>query len=208
MAEPDPANYPWWLASRAAAIVAFVLITVSVVLGLLMASKLTSRPGLKRNLVKVHEQVALAALVAIGAHGVLLLGDAWLKPGITGITIPFTLEYRPVWTGMGILAGYLALVLGPTFYWRRKIGARRWRQIHRATVVVFVLAVAHSLGSGTDGASTWFRVLVLGSAAVVLILFVLRYAQRAPKRTAPPRPVPPTSTSEPSSIPAPSSTPV
>jgi sulfoxide reductase heme-binding subunit YedZ len=188
VAEPDPANYPWWLASRSAAIVAFVLITVSVVLGLLMASKLIARPGLKRNLVKVHEQVALAALVAIGAHGVLLLGDAWLNPGITGITIPFTLEYRPVWTGMGILAGYLALVLGPTFYWRRKIGARRWRQIHRATVVVFVLAVAHSLGSGTDGASTWFRVMVLGSAAVVLVLFVLRYARRAPKRAVPARP--------------------
>ena len=182
MAEPDPGNYPWWLASRAAAIVAFVLITTAVILGLLMASKRIKKPGLKRNLVKVHEQVALAALVAIGAHGVLLLGDAWLKPGITGITIPFTLEYRPLWTGMGIIAGYLALVLGPTFYWRRRIGAKRWRQIHRATVVVFALAVAHSLGSGTDGASTWFRVMVLGSTAIVLGLVVLRYGRRAPRR--------------------------
>jgi sulfoxide reductase heme-binding subunit YedZ len=189
VAEPDPGNYPWWLASRAAAIVAFLLITTAVILGLLMASKRIKRPGLKRNLVKVHEQVALAALVAIGAHGVLLLGDAWLKPGITGITIPFTMEYRPVWTGMGILAGYLALVLGPTFYWRRRIGAKRWRQIHRATVVVFVLAVAHSLGSGTDGASTWFRVMVLGSAAIVLALVVLRYARRAPRRAKAPPPV-------------------
>jgi methionine sulfoxide reductase heme-binding subunit len=195
VAEPDPGKYPWWLASRSAAIVAFLLITASVVLGLLMASKLIKRPGLKRNLVKVHEQMALAALVAIGAHGVLLLGDAWLKPGITGITIPFTLEYRPVWTGLGILAGYLALILGPTFYWRRKIGGRRWRQIHRATVVVFVLAVAHSLGSGTDGASTWFRTMVLGSAAVVLALVVVRYGRRAPVRAkavkrAPPSPDP------------------
>lgn len=189
MAEPDPGNYPWWLASRAAAIVAFLLITTAVILGLLMASKRIKKPGLKRNLVKVHEQVALAALVAIGAHGVLLLGDAWLKPGITGITIPFTMEYRPVWTGMGILAGYLALVLGPTFYWRRRIGAKRWRQIHRATVVVFVLAVAHSLGSGTDGASTWFRVMVLGSAAIVLTLVVLRYGRRAPRRAKAPPPV-------------------
>lgn len=187
VAEPDPAKYPWWLASRSAAIVAFVLITTAVVLGLLMASKLIKKPGMKRSLVKVHEQVALAALVAIGAHGVLLLGDAWLKPGITGITIPFTLEYRPLWTGMGIVAGYLALLLGPTYYWRRRIGSRRWRQIHRATVVVFVLAVAHSLGSGTDGASTWFRVMVLGSAAIVLALVVLRYT-RAPRRAKARRP--------------------
>lgn len=187
MTEPDPGKYPWWLASRSAAIVAFVLITTAVVLGLLMASKVVKKPGMKRNLVKVHEQVALAALVAIGAHGVLLLGDAWLKPGITGITIPFTLEYRPLWTGLGIVAGYLALLLGPTYYWRRRIGSRRWRQIHRATVVVFVLAVAHSLGSGTDGASTWFRVMVLGSAAIVLALVALRYT-RAPRRAKSRRP--------------------
>ena len=182
MTEPDPAKYPWWLASRSAAIVAFLLITAAVVLGLLMASKLARRPGLNRKLMKVHEQIALAALVAIGLHGVLLLGDAWLKPGITGITIPFTLEYRPLWTGMGIVAGYLALLLGPTYYWRRKIGTKRWRQIHRTTVVVFVLAVAHSLGSGTDGASTWFRVMVLGSAALVLSLVLARYGRRAPRR--------------------------
>jgi sulfoxide reductase heme-binding subunit YedZ len=186
--EPDPGKYPWWLASRAAAIVAFLLITTAVVLGLLMASKMARRPGMKRILVKVHEQVALAALVAIGAHGVLLLGDAWLRPGISGITVPFTLEYRPVWTGLGILAGYLALILGPTFYLRRRIGARRWRQIHRATVVVFVLAVAHSMGSGTDGASTWFRAMVLGSSALVLVLVVARYGRRSPRRTVPGRP--------------------
>jgi sulfoxide reductase heme-binding subunit YedZ len=190
VAEPDPGKYPWWLASRAAAIVAFVLITTAVILGLLMASKMAKKPGMKRTLVKVHEQVALAALVAIGAHGVLLLGDAWLRPGVTGITIPFTLEYRPVWTGLGILAGYLALLLGPSYYWRRKIGSRRWRQIHRATVVVFVLAVAHSLGSGTDGASTWFRVMVLGSAAIVFALVVLRYARRTSRRVKAPRPAP------------------
>ena len=38
MTEPDPANYPWWLTSRSAGIVAFVLIAASVTLGLFMAS--------------------------------------------------------------------------------------------------------------------------------------------------------------------------
>jgi methionine sulfoxide reductase heme-binding subunit len=189
--EPDPAKYPWWLASRAAGIVAFLLIAAAVILGLVLASKMTRRPGLKRDLVKVHQQVALTALVAIGAHGVFLLGDAWLKPGLTGIAIPFTLEYRPVWTGFGIVAGYLALLLGPTFYWRRRIGARRWRQIHRATVVVFALAVMHSLGSGTDGTSTWLRAMVLGSAAIVVALVVIRYMPRARRAPAARAPTPP-----------------
>ena len=183
MTEPDPANYSWWLASRSAGIVAFTLVTAAVILGLFMSSNVSRRPGLKRSLVKVHEQIALAALAAIGAHGVLLLGDKWLRPGITGIAIPFTIAYRPLWTGIGILAGYLALVLGPTFYWRRRIGARRWRQIHRFTVVVFVLAVAHSLGSGTDGASLWFVVMAAASSAMILVLLVLRYGPWVPRRS-------------------------
>lgn len=186
MVEPDPANYPWWLASRAAGIVAFVLITTAVLLGLFMASSIYRRPGLKRNLVKLHEQVALTALVAVGAHGVLLLGDAYLRPGLSGIAIPFTIAYRPVWVGLGILAGYLALILGPTYYLRRRIGTKRWRLIHRATVVVFALAVAHSLGSGTDGASLWFRTLAIASATAVVVLFAIRYRRKAPR----PAPVP------------------
>ena len=178
MTEPDPANYPWWLASRSAGIVAFVLIASAVILGLALASRFSWPPGMKRNLVKVHQQIALAGLVAIGAHGVLLLGDRFLNPGITGIAIPFTLSYRPAWTGLGILAGYLALVLGPTFYLRRRIGARRWRRIHQATVLVYVLAVLHSVGSGTDGTSLWFTAMVAVSAVPILTLLVLRYGRR------------------------------
>lgn len=204
MTEPDPGNYTWWLASRSAGIVAFILIASAVILGLVLASGFSWRPGLKRDLVKVHQQIALAALAAIGAHGVLLLGDSFLHPGVTGITVPFTLSYRPVWTGLGILAGYLALILGPTFYLRRRIGARRWRRIHQATVVVYVLAVMHSLGSGTDGASLWFTSLVVASAAAIVTLLVVRYgrqSRRAARRPARPPakspavPTPPASTS-------------
>ncbi len=193
MTEPDPANYPWWLAARSAGIVAFFLIATSVIIGLYLASNVSRRPGLKRDLVKVHQQVALAGLVAIGAHGVLLLGDKWLKPGLTGIAIPFTISYRPLWVGLGILAGYLALLLGPTFYMRRRIGARRWRLIHRATVLVYALAVLHSLGSGTDGASLWLKTIVVASVVPVVVLLGIRYGRRPappPRRpvTAGPRP--------------------
>lgn len=182
MTEPDPANYPWWLVSRSAAIVAFVLIAASVIVGLFMAAGVLQRPGLKRNLVKVHQQLALAGLTMIAVHGLSLLGDRWLQPGIAGIAIPFTIAYRPVWVGLGIIAGYLAALLGPTYFVRRRIGTRRWRQIHRATVVVYMLAVLHSLGAGTDGASSWFTALVVLSAVPILVLLTLRYILRPARR--------------------------
>src|SRR5512143_1841286 len=76
---------------------------------------------------------------------------------------------------MGITAGYLALILGSTFYLRRRSGARSWRQIHRATVLVYGLAVLHSLGSGTDGGSLWFRLMVIATAVPIVILLATRY---------------------------------
>lgn len=79
MTEPDPANYVWWLAARSAGIVAFLLIAAAVIIGLFLSSNISRRPGLKRNLVKVHQQVALAALATIAGHGILLLGDNWLN---------------------------------------------------------------------------------------------------------------------------------
>jgi sulfoxide reductase heme-binding subunit YedZ len=156
-----------------------------VVLGLFMASNVANRPGRKRLLLKVHQQIAIAGLCAIGAHGVFLLADKVLHPGVVGITVPFALGYRPLWTGLGILSGYAALVLGPTYYLRRRIGARRWRQVHRLTVIAYLLAVAHSLGSGTDGAALGLQVIVIGSAIPIAFLLVLRYRPRPQRQGVP-----------------------
>ena len=70
------------------------------------------KPGRARVLAAIHEQTALAGLVAIAVHGITLLGDAFLRPGIAGITIPGAIGYRPLWTGLGIAGGYLAAALG------------------------------------------------------------------------------------------------
>ena len=143
----------WWLASRAAGVVALGLITTSVMLGLAMANKLLRG----RNYAAIHEHLSVAGLVAILAHGVTLLGDSWLHPGLVGIAVPFTMGYRTVFTGLGIMAGYLAAALGLSFYARKRIGARLWRKAHRFTPVVYLLALGHTLGAGTDASTPWLR---------------------------------------------------
>jgi methionine sulfoxide reductase heme-binding subunit len=176
----EPLQYLWWLVSRASGILALVLVSLSVILGLAMAAKTISRPGFKRGVMRLHEHIALVALVAIAVHGLALLGDKWLKPGWRGITVPFALTYRPTFTGLGIIAGWLALLLGPSFYLRRVIGARRWRKLHRATAVIWVLGVVHTLGSGSDGGKLWLRVVVLAPVIPVVYLMVLRVSSPSP----------------------------
>lgn len=174
MSGPSPANYIWWLAARSAGAVALVLVTCSVMLGLAMAARLIPVAG-RRRAVRVHEHLALLSLGAISAHGLLLLADPWLKAGVSGITLPFSIAYRPLWTGLGIIGGYLAAALGLSFYVRRRIGARLWRKLHRLTALVYVLGLVHTLGAGTDAAIPAVRIALLTSGLPVLFLFVLRW---------------------------------
>jgi sulfoxide reductase heme-binding subunit YedZ len=176
-------THGWWLASRASGLLALILVTISVGIGLMMAGKVMRRPGLSRKLIAIHEQTALAGLIAIAVHGITLLGDPWLHPGVAGVTVPFAMSFHTAFTGLGIIGGYLAMALGLSFYARRRIGAKLWRKAHRATVVVYVLGLVHALGAGTDASAPWFRWWVILTAPPIGGLFVYRVLSgRAKKR--------------------------
>lgn len=177
MTSRDPTHYLWWLVSRASGIVALGLVTIAVLLGLTMSTKLLRRPGMGRTLLSLHQHVALVGLAAIAVHGLALLGDPWLRPGLRGLTVPFAMSYRPQFTGLGVIAAYLAALLGLSFYARRRIGGKRWRQLHRATVLVWVLGVIHTLGAGSDASTRWLRAFVLLPAIPIVYLTVLRSLQ-------------------------------
>ncbi len=171
----DPGQHFFWLASRATGVVALVLVALSVGVGLALSARITRRPGAPAYLKTLHEALALTSLVAIAAHGLLLLGDAYLQPGLAGILLPFQMAAQPVWTGIGIIGGWLAAILGLSFYVRRWIGTQVWRWLHRWTLAVYLLAVAHTLGSGTDAGSAWLLAIVGVTALPVVFAATYRF---------------------------------
>ena len=106
--------------------------------------------------------------------------------------MPFATEYRPLWTGLGVLAGYLAAALSLTYYVRRRLGVRRWRQAHRFIPIAWALAAVHVAGAGTDAVSLWLQVPLALSAALVLALLAerLRGARRRSRPAAERAPAP------------------
>jgi sulfoxide reductase heme-binding subunit YedZ len=170
---PDPFNYTFWLASRAAGIVGFIALGVVSILGLVSALKLVG-PQQAARLRPYHERLAITGLVCITAHGLLLLGDSYLRPGLTGIAIPFTMSYRPLWTGLGIIAFYCLAAFGLSFYQRRRIGARRWRSAHRFASAAFILGTIHALMAGTDARSPLLLGIIIFFAAAIVVMGALR----------------------------------
>jgi sulfoxide reductase heme-binding subunit YedZ len=157
-----------------------------VLAGLAMALRI----GPVRALRATHERVALLALGAVAAHGLLLLPDPWLRPGVSGLLVPFSTDYRPVWTGLGVLAAYLAAALALTFYVRARLGPRRWRQAHRLIPLAWAMAAIHVIGAGTDAGSLWLQVPIALTAALVLALLGQRLVPRRPAAVPPPAPAP------------------
>jgi sulfoxide reductase heme-binding subunit YedZ len=165
----DPSQHVFWLTSRSLGVVAMLLVSVSVGLGLALSGRMSSRPGGPARLKTLHEAVSLTALVAIAGHGLVLMGDSYLDPGLNGILVPFAMQVKPFWNGIGIIGGWLAAVLGLSFYARRWIGVATWRRLHRWTILVYVLGLAHTIGSGTDTASAWV-VLMLALVGVPVVI--------------------------------------
>jgi sulfoxide reductase heme-binding subunit YedZ len=171
------AHHLFWITSRAAGGAALLASSASVLLGLMMSSP--RRNPNRRDLRTLHEALSLTALAMVGLHGVSLLGDAYLNPGLAGIAIPFAGPYRPLWTGAGVVAGYGLAALGVSYYFRNRIGAARWRRVHRLTAVFWLLAIVHTIGAGSDAGEPWF--LLLNGVVILpaLLLLVLRWAGRA-----------------------------
>jgi len=157
----DVFGYGWWIAARAAGIVAILLVSASVGLGLAMATKPERRrPGMAVVLRRLHQYVALGALVAIAFHGLFLLLDPWLRPGLAGVAVPFALGYRTFFTGLGVIAAWSAAALGLSYWLRDRIGRERWTTIHRLTLAAYALALIHVIGAGTDGGSAWLLAIL------------------------------------------------
>lgn len=187
---PEP-TAPWYLA-RSSGFVAFVLLWASMLAGLGISTRLSRAwPG-ARAAFDLHQHFALAGLGFALFHALVLLGDRYVGFRWFDLLLPFASRSAPAWTGLGQLALYAGVVVAVSFHLKRDLGQSAWRAIHFASFAVFVLALAHGLGAGSDSDVAWVRLLYVVAAASVLFLTLVRALGalvRAPAatRAAPPR---------------------
>jgi sulfoxide reductase heme-binding subunit YedZ len=166
----------FWITSRAAGAAALILSSGALSAGLLIRSHSDSRRLLGSDMRALHEALSLATLVAIAVHGLALLGDAYLHPTPLDIAIPFTGAYRPFWTGLGVVGGWGFVALGLSYYARSRIGATRWRYMHRFIPIFWALGVIHTLGAGTDAEQLWLLIAIAAPTVPALLLLFGRLA--------------------------------
>jgi DMSO/TMAO reductase YedYZ heme-binding membrane subunit len=174
----SPTTY--WYLTRATGAVALVLLTASVVLGILGSVRFSLAPRWPRFAIDVlHRDVSLLVLVFVALHVVTSVLDGFAPIALIDGLIPFRSPYRPLWLGLGAVSFDLLLALGATSLVRRRLGYRAWRAIHWLAYASWPVAVLHTVGTGTDVKSWWMLLLTAVCVAAVLIAVFARVGRSA-----------------------------
>jgi methionine sulfoxide reductase heme-binding subunit len=173
-----------WIVARAAGLVAFGLLTLSVWLGLGMSTRLLG-PRRQKALLGWHRTLVWTGLSMLALHVGAILFDPVLHLGLLSVLVPFTAHWRPGAIAAGVVAGWLTLMLAVSFRMRKRIGQKGWRRLHYASFGAFALALGHALAAGTDLAGIGAPIFTIVAVGPVVWLGLARILL---PRTATPRP--------------------
>ena len=180
-------NEALWALGRGTGIVALVLFTAAIVLGIVARSGRAVAGMGRFGVAELHRTASLTGTGLIVVHVVTLMLDPFAQLRIVDAVVPFIGRFKPLWQGLGTVALDLLLVIVVVSLLRDRLGPRVFRTVHWATYALWPIALAHSLGNGTNGTSWWLLSIDAVCVAAVLGAVAWRlspsYAERGRRRT-------------------------
>jgi methionine sulfoxide reductase heme-binding subunit len=157
-----------WYLTRATGIIALILLSATIVLGVLGAGRVASRRWPRTVTAGLHRNLALTATALAAVHVITTVLDPFAPISLAAAFIPFASSYRPAWLSLGAVAFDLLLAVLLTSLLRDRLTRRVWRGVHLLVYACWPIALAHGLGIGTDGGLTW--VLAIDAVCVLAVV--------------------------------------
>jgi predicted ferric reductase len=167
---------PLWYTTRATGLVAMVLLTASMIAGLLSSVRFEPPDWPRFVTLGLHRNLSLVALAFTVLHVLTTVLDSFVSIPLVDAFIPFIGTYRPFWLGLGAISFDLMLALIITSLVRVRMGQRSWRLVHWTAYACWPIAVVHGLGTGTDTRARWVLALTAACVLLVVVLTLWRLA--------------------------------
>ncbi len=168
------ASQLWWYTARAGGLVAWALLTASVLWGLVLSTKLRPprvRPAWTLDL---HRYLGGLATIFVGVHVGSIILDSYTRFGLGDVLVPFASAWHPVAVAWGIVSMYFLLAVEVTSLARRSLPQRVWRRAHTLAFPLWAMATVHFMTAGTDARTAVARLTVIGASAAVCALTAVR----------------------------------
>lgn len=170
LAAASAENPSWfWYATRGLGVSTLIVLTATVVLGILTATRWSGEetPGFVA--VDLHRNFSLLGICLLLAHIVTTVLDPFAHITIRDVILPVGAAYRPLWLGLGVVAFWILIALAATSLLRDRVGLRTWRAIHWTAYASWPLAVVHGLGTGSDARAPWMVAVVASCVGAVVV---------------------------------------
>lgn len=162
-----------WYVARASGIVAYLLLSTSVIVGTLMSAR-AKFTWPKFAVEELHRFLTILTATFVVLHGCALLLDRVVPISLTQELVPLAAPYRPLAVGLGTVAAELMAAVGLTNMFRDQLPRTVWRRVHYLTIGVWVFASLHGLLAGSDRGDPWFAGIFASATCAVLLAFGLR----------------------------------
>ena len=170
-----------WYATRASGYTALVLLSASVVLGVLTSSRESRREWPRFVVQSLHRNLSLLVGVFLVIHILTSVIDPFAKLNVLDAFVPFIATYRPLWLGLGVVGFELLIAITATSLMRHRLGWRSWRFVHLFAYASWPVAVIHGLGTGSDTKLIWALLLTALCVLAVVAAVVWRLAHAGPR---------------------------
>jgi methionine sulfoxide reductase heme-binding subunit len=172
----------WWWVTRAAGIVAWVVVAAAVVWGLLASTKMIRRRGAPAWILDLHRYLGTLTIVFVAIHVAAIWLDSFVKFDTKQLFVPFTASWRPHAVAWGIFSTYLLIAIQTTSWVMRKLPRKLWHRVHLLSIPMLAMATVHGFLAGTDRAN---RAVQWSAFAVGLgVVFFVSVRLLSPSRTA------------------------
>ncbi len=156
-----------WLLARSSGMLAYLLLTAGVVAGLTLSTRMFGRAIAPAVITAVHRTLSTLGLGALALHVGMLVLDTKVDVPLVSLVVPGLSEYRPVATGLGVVALELWVLVQLSFPLRKWIGTRAWRRLHHAAFLLWALAAMHGIAAGSDSGTPWAKGIYIASIGLV-----------------------------------------
>ena len=182
----------WWYVARATGVVAWALLALSVLWGLLLSTSVLKTWSAPKWLLDLHRYLGGLALVFTAFHLAGLVADSYVQFGVADLLVPLASSYKTWPVAGGILALYTLVAVELTSLAMARLPRRWWKRIHLTSFACYWLATVHTITAGTDATNPWLWWTTTAVSATVVFLTLYRVLAdadaRRPARRKRPRP--------------------
>ena len=156
-------NQIFWYTARSSGIVAWGMLSISVLVGVVLSTRLLGKRAAPAWLLDLHRFLGGAACTFVAIHIAGLVADNYLHFGPSEILVPLASKWHPVAVAWGVVSLYLLVAIEATSLLKRRLPSKLWRKVHMTSFVLWVLSTVHGYSAGTDAGNRiyqWTGVLI------------------------------------------------